>query len=181
VSTKIDNCKKYWNELVEPDYQEFQANQGDMRKAFHCAISLLHMADWVYKEKGPHYWKSIGLQFTDRTGAAVAVHDDKSFANALAAIDPNFELVRNIANSAKHFSLNKPGRHPSSPSHAANTYSSPITFSPSVFSPAIFDTTGKVMLEGPGGKDLLFLNLAKSVYETFQIFCAKHGVGLKAG
>ena len=180
MNAKIDDCKKYWNELVEPDYQEFQANQGDVRKAFHCAISLFHMADWVYKEKGLNYWKSVGLHFTDRTGAAIAVHDHKSFANALATIDPNFELVRNIANSAKHFSLSKPGSHPSSPSHAANTYSSPAVFSPSVFSPAVFDTTAKVMLEGPGGRDLLFLNLAKSVHETFEKFCANHGVALKA-
>jgi hypothetical protein len=179
MKTKIDDCKKYWNEFVEPDYQEFQADQGNVRKAFHCAISLFHMADWIYKEKGLHYWKSVGLHFTDRTGAAIGVHDDRSFANALAIIDPNFELVRNIANSAKHFSLSKPGSHPSSPSHAASTYSSPPVFSPSVFDPAVFDTTAKVMLEGPGGRDLLFLNLAKSVHETFEKFCAKYGVALK--
>jgi hypothetical protein len=179
VSTKIDNCKKYWNELVEPDYREFQANQGDVRKAFHCAISLFHMADWVYKEKGLAYWTSVGLGFVDRTGATIAVHDDKSFANALATIDSNFELVRNIANSVKHFSLSKPGSHPSSPSHVANTYSI-LAFDPSVFDPAVFDTTARVMLEGPGGRHLLFLNLAKSVHETFQEFCAEHGVALKA-
>jgi hypothetical protein len=179
VSTKIDNCKKYWNELVEPDYQEFQANQGDVRKAFHCAISLFHMADWVYKEKGLDYWSSAGLYFTDKTGAAIAVHDDKSFANALATIDPNFELVRNIANSAKHFSLSKPGSHPSSPSDAASTYSI-RAFDPSVFSPTVFDTTARVMLEGLDGRLLLFLNLAKSVHETFEKFCARHGVALKA-
>ena len=179
MKTKIDDCQKYWSGIVEPDYQEFQANQGDVRKAFHCAISLFHMADWVYKEKGLHYWKSVGLQFTNRTGAAVAVHDDKSFANALATIDQNFELVRNIANSAKHFSLSKPGSHPSSPSYAANTYSSLPTFSPSVFDPAVFDTTAHVMLEGPGDRDLPFLNLAKSVHETLEKFCAMHGVALK--
>lgn len=179
MNTKIDDCKKYWNEIVEPDYQEFRAHQGDVRIAFHCAISLFHMADWLYQEKGLHYWKSVGLQFTDRTGANVAVHDAKSFANALATIDPNFELVRNIANSAKHFSLSKPGGHPSSPSHAANTYSR-RAFSPAVFSPA-FDTKAKVMLEGPGGKDLLFLNLAKSVHETFEKFCAIHAVPLSNG
>lgn len=179
MSTKIDNCKKYWNEIVEPDYQEFQTNQGNVRRAFHCAISLFHMADWVYKEKGLHYWTSVGLHFTDRTGVAIAVHDDKSFSNALAIIDPNFELVRNIANSAKRFSLSKPGSHPSSPSHAANTYSV-RAFDPSVFSPAVFDTKARVMLEGPDGRRLLFLDLAKSVHETFEKFCANHGVALKA-
>lgn len=40
MKTKIDDCKKYWNEFVQPDYLEFQARPGDLRKAFHCAISL---------------------------------------------------------------------------------------------------------------------------------------------
>ena len=40
MKTKIDDCKKYWNEFVQPDYQEFINGPGDVRKAFHCAISL---------------------------------------------------------------------------------------------------------------------------------------------
>lgn len=131
------------------------------------------------QKKGLHYWRSLGLQFTDRTGAAIAVHDDKSFANALATIDPNFELVRNIANSAKHFSLNRPGSHPSSPSHAANSYSRQAAFDSSTFDETLFDATDEVMLEGTDGKDLLFFTLANSVRETLKAFCAKHGVALK--
>jgi hypothetical protein len=163
--------------LSSPTTENSKSTKAMYGKHFICAISLFHMADWVYKEKGLAYWTSVGLGFVDRTGATIAVHDDKSFANALSAIDPNFELVRNIANSAKHFSLSKPGSHPSSPSHAAKTYSI-RAFDPSVFSPA-FDTTARVMLEGPDGRRLLFLNLAKSVYETFEKFCAEHGVALK--
>jgi hypothetical protein len=178
LKTKIDDCKKYWNEFVEPDYQEFLANQGQVRKAFHCAIALFHMADWIYKEKGLPYWQSVGLQFTDKTGASVVVRDDKSFANALTTINSDFELIRNIANSAKHFSLSRPGSHPSSPSHAANTYSRQAGFDASAFDQSTYDATDEVMLEGPGGKDLLFLNLAKSVHATLESFCATHGVKL---
>ena len=178
MKIKIDDCKKYWDEFVEPDFQDYVAQQGDLRSAFHCAISLFHMADWIYKEKGLTYWQNVGLQFTDKNGAQVAVHNDKSFANALVTIDPNFELVRNIANSVKHFSLTKPGAHPSSPSHAANTYSLPPAFSPHVFSPNAFDTTAKVMLEGPNGNDLRFLDLANSVRTTLRNFCTAHSVPL---
>jgi hypothetical protein len=178
VKTKIDDCKKYWNEFVEPDFQDFQASPGNLRKAFHCAISLFHIADWIYKEKGPSYWQSAGLKFKDRTGAMVLVHDDKSFANALATINPDFELIRNVANNAKHFSLKNPGSHPASPSHAANTYSRQAAFDASVFDESVFDATDEVMLEGPGGRDILFLNLAISVRQMLHGFCATHGIFL---
>ena len=174
MKTKIDDCKKYWDEFLEPDYQEYFAQQGDLRRAFHCAISLFHMADWIYKEKGLAYWQAVGLDFVNRNGVREPVRDEKTFANALAAIDQNFELIRNIANSAKHFSLSRPGSHPSSPSHAANTYSQSSTFHPAMFDADVFDTTDKVLLEGPSGRDLLFLDLANSVRTTLHEFCTEH-------
>lgn len=179
MKVKIDDCKKYWEEFVEPDFNEFSDDPGSVRKAFHCAIALFHMSDWIYKAKGLPYWQSKGLSFTDTTSRSVAVHDDKSFANALAMIDPNFELVRNIANSAKHFSLDKPGKHPSSPSHVANTYSRMEGFDKSAFDESAFDASDAVMLEGPGGADLAFLELATSVRSTMEKFCAEHGIELK--
>jgi hypothetical protein len=179
VNTKIDDCKKYWGEFAEPDFADFHRDRGSVRKAFHCAISLFHMADWVYKEKGLPYWQSVGLQFNDRAGAKVNVYDDKSFANAIATINSDFELIRNIANSAKHFSLTRPGAHPFSPSHAANTYSRQAGFDSSVFDQTTFDSTDEVMLEGPGGNDILFLTLATSVRTTLETFCSTHGIALK--
>ncbi len=178
LKIKIDSCQKFWSEFVEPDFQDFRADQGNLRKAFHCAISLFHMSDWIYKAKGLAYWRSVPLVFVDRTGAQVLVHDGKSFANALVLIDPNFELVRNIANSAKHYSLSSPGSHPSSPGFAANTYSQPAAFSPAVFSPTAFAATERVMLEAPGGRDLIFLDLASTVRLMLMQFCASHGITL---
>jgi hypothetical protein len=179
MKTKIDDCKKYWNEIVEKDYEDFVSDQGDVRAAFHCAISLFHMTDWLYKEKGLPYWQSHGLKFTDRTGASVNVHDDKSFANAIATTDPNFELIRGIANSAKHFDLKQRGNHPSAPIASANTYSRQAGFDASAFDATSFDATDEVMLEGPGGNDLPFMDIAKSVRDTLEKLCATHGVALK--
>ena len=179
MKTKIDDCKAYWTEIVEKDYEDFKVKQGDLRAAFHCAISLFHMADWLYKAKGLPYWQSQGMKFTDRTGASIDVHDEKSFANAIATINPDFELVRGIANSAKHFDLKQRGNHPSAPIASANTYSRKAAFDSSAFDESVFDATDEVMLEGPSGKDLLFLNIAKSVRGTFEKFCATHGVTLK--
>ena len=31
-----------------PDYDDFFADLDNLRKAFHCAGSLFHMADWLY-------------------------------------------------------------------------------------------------------------------------------------
>jgi hypothetical protein len=45
---KIDDYRKYWKEIVTPDYDDFFADLDNLRKAFHCAISLFHMADWLY-------------------------------------------------------------------------------------------------------------------------------------
>lgn len=108
----------------------------------------------------------------------IAVHDSKSFANALATINPDFELIRNIANAAKHYSLTTPGSHPSSPGYAANTYSRQAGYDVSAFDQTTFDATDEVMLEGPNGNDLLFLSLAASVHRTIQQFCATHAITL---
>jgi hypothetical protein len=178
MKTKIDTCNKYWKEFVLPDLKDFIEDQGNVRKAFHSAISLLHMADWIYKEKGLAYWQSIGLQFKDRTGAMVAVHDDKSFANAIATINPDFELVRGVANSAKHFELKRRGNHAAAPISSANTYSRVAAFDSSSFDQTAFDATDEVMLEGPGGNDLLFLKLAQSSKDTLKKFSTDHNISV---
>ena len=48
ATQKIDDYKKYWNQVVVPDYDDFFQNLDNLRKAFHCASSLFHMADWLY-------------------------------------------------------------------------------------------------------------------------------------
>jgi hypothetical protein len=55
----ITNYKEFRRSVVEPDFQDFMANRDDVRKAWHCAGSLFHLADWVY---GAH--KAIDAKFT---------------------------------------------------------------------------------------------------------------------
>jgi hypothetical protein len=179
MKTKIDDCNKYWNEIVLPDLQAFEDDQGNVRKAFHAAVSLFHMSNWVYYEKGLAYWQSIPLQYENRAGAMVTVSDDKSFPNAISTINADFELVRGVANSAKHFFITHPANHAAAPTHAANTYSRQAGFDVSAFDQAAFDAIDEVMLEGPGGNDLLFLKLAHSAKVTLEKFCADHGIALK--
>ena len=37
----------FWFGMVEPDFADCEANKADLRAAFHAAISLFHMHDWV--------------------------------------------------------------------------------------------------------------------------------------
>src|SRR4029078_6241328 len=92
--------------------------------AWHCAGSLFHMTDWVYKAHEP----TINAHYTyvDDHGVPKPVSDVKHFANSLGQQHHNFQLIRGIASASKHFVL-KPvpsGRSnpPGMPSHAANTY-----------------------------------------------------------
>ena len=119
VHSCVTNCAEYWTEILVPDFDDFMKQIDDLRKAFHCAISLFHMCDWIYVA----YQSEISSTFTytDRHGATQAVSDERSFANALRDLYREFELVRGIANSAKHLKLRGIGGHADSPSNAANT------------------------------------------------------------
>ena len=48
VVKEFRTSSDFWSGMVEPDYHEFVKNQRDLRAAFHAAISLFHMHDWVW-------------------------------------------------------------------------------------------------------------------------------------
>ena len=119
VIANVTDCRSFWREIVVPDYNDFNAAIDNIRRAFHCAISLFHLCDRVYHAHKPY----IGANFVyrDRKMAVSGLHRRKTFANALGDLHPDFDLIRGSANSAKHLVLTKSGPHPGSPSHAANT------------------------------------------------------------
>jgi hypothetical protein len=94
---QIDDYVTYWNEVVIPDYDEFFAALDDLRKAFHCAGSLFHMADWLYQ--GNKAYIDANFTWLNGNGIARSVTDEKTFANAVRDRHPDFELIRNIANA----------------------------------------------------------------------------------
>jgi len=103
------------------------------------------------------------------------VHDEKSFANALAAIARAHPKYREFGQAFFPYKtwhspvVTEPRRRHLFPAPA---------FDPGAFAPHAFDTTAKVMLEEPDGKDLRFLDLAKSVRKTLRDFCTTHSVPL---
>jgi hypothetical protein len=168
---RIDDYRVYWQEVVTPDYHDFLRQDDNLRGAFHCAISLFHMADWLYHGNSA----IIDQKFTyhDRVGQTQPVRDEKTFANAIADLCSDFELIRGIANSAKHLELRAsaaPPRHPGAPTHAANSY-----FSIASISLFFGRQYGRVMLQGPAGQDRPVADLANSVYQFWQRLCQANG------
>ena len=85
ATQKIDDYKKYWNQVVVPDYDDFFQNLDNLRKAFHCASSLFHMADWLYWDNKAYI--DANLTWLDGSVRKPVV-DEKTFANAIRDLDP---------------------------------------------------------------------------------------------
>ena len=167
----IDTYEDFKTSVAEPNFQEFMAGKDNLRKAWHCAGSLFHLHDWVY---GAHK-TSIDAKYTykDDGGITQPVTRVEHFANSLGQAHPDFQLIREIANASKHFSLRTPppGRKdpPGMPSHAANTYVVGTVFQPGVFQSNAFQV-GDVMLAA-SPNDLLFSDIAQSVMNMWnQLF-----------
>ncbi len=154
----IDTYTKFKEAVVEPDFHAFMSDWGNLRKAWHCAVSLFHLSDWVYEAHKQTI--DAKYQYQDRKGQTQPVSNEKEFANALGQQHPAFQLIRGVANAAKHCKL-KSG-HPQDPlgmpSHAANTY---VAFQ-----------IGEVKLQGT---DVEFASLAQAVLTMWNDLFAKEG------
>jgi hypothetical protein len=174
MDIRIDTYNEFKRSIVEPDFHELIADWGNLRKAWHCAGSLFHLADWVYEAHKSSIDKRF--QFIDDNGQTRPVSNSKEFANSLGQTHQDFQLIRDIANAAKHFRLFAvpPGRPnpPDMPGHSANTYATVPVFDPLNFDPNAFDI-GEVKLQGKT-KDISFATLAQSVLDMWnQLFATE--------
>jgi hypothetical protein len=168
---RIDDYQSFWREVVIPDFDDFMGEQSNLRRAFHCAISLFHMADWVYR--GHKAYIHAHFTFTDKNGNPKSVYNEKSFANAIRDLHPDFELIRGIANSAKHLEIRQ-GTHPASPTHAANTSSHSSTWDTAEWDNDPWNSRG-IILTDSGGNNYKVLALAESTYKMWSRLCQQHG------
>ena len=181
VVKEFRTAADYWSGMVEPDYLDCMNNPADLRAAFHAAISLFHMHDWVWKTHEAAV-QAI-FTFTDKIGATIKVHDNTSFANALEQQYSDFGRVRGIANAAKHLELKSNNIRPvaNAPSHAANT-SVQITGGGTGYNvgPGGYGVGAWSYAHGPrvvlaGPTDMEFSDVAKAVFEMWQQLRAAHG------
>lgn len=173
---RIDDYKKFWNDILLPDYQDFMNEVDNVRKAFHLASSLFHMVDWLYW--GNKAYIDANFTFVDKSGAAQSVSDEKTFANAVRELYPDFELVRGIANAGKHLQIRK-GRHAASPINASNTYVTSTGFGVGGYGMGPYGGTPRVRQQGPNSQDIEMTDLAERTYDMWVKLCEDHRFSLK--
>jgi len=87
--------KQYYDNFVKPNYDEFCADEGSIRKAFNSVVSLVHMTDNYF-----NYYKR-------RSDAKVSGFNElKDFQVHLAGLTPYFNDVQSMANAYKHLYTN---------------------------------------------------------------------------
>ena len=160
--------------VVEPDFRDFMSDQSNLRKAWHLAGSLFHLADWVYVAHKPTI--NTKYKFVDDLGRTKSVSCPVEFANSLGQSHPEFQLIRGIANAAKHCELKSvpSGRKspPGMPSRASDTYVSTRGFQSKAFQFNAFQIA-VVKLQGDP-RDIEFAPLAQSVLDMWdKLFIAE--------
>ena len=157
MTSTIATYTAYWREIVVKDYDDFASNEGDLRLAFHSAVTLFHMADWVFFGEE----RSVRQQFK--------VKSEDDFRAALCQHLREFDVIRDIANSAKHFKLKK------------GEVQKPKAKSIDPWRGSWGNSWGKswtrtqVQIEGPDGNDGPFIDVALAVRQMWETLAADHG------
>jgi hypothetical protein len=175
---KVTTYSEYRAEIVEPDFNDFIKDDGDLRAAFHCAISLFHLHDWVYQTH--KLYIDANFAFKNKLGLATPVSNHAGFADALADQYPDFELIRGVANSAKHLSLrprkvNRPAPPSNMPSNAANTFAQSAGWDNAQFDQDKWNGAPTVKLEGDNNQHLVLSEVATKVRDMWDALFVAHG------
>lgn len=147
----------------------------NLRKAFHCAAALFHMADWLYW--GNAAYIDAHFTFADKNGQQQKVEDEKTFANAVRDLCLDFELIRGIAHAGKHLTV-RPGKHAASPVSAANTYVTSTNYGQGAYGAGPYGGTPRVVQEGPNNQDIELTDLATRIRTMWLDLCRAHGFPL---
>lgn len=169
VVTEFRTAADFWAGMVEPDYQDCCDKPADLRAAFHAAISLFHMHDWVWKTHEAVVRASF--TFVDKNGTKL-VHDSASFANALEQQCEDFGRVRGVANAAKHLEPREDGIRPvaNAPRSASDTTVKTTALGEGNYGSGPYGGTPRVMLD-----NLEFSDVIRGVYELWNELRVTHG------
>jgi hypothetical protein len=102
MSTGLQTPKEFLDHVAGPDMADFsRPEQANLRVAFHACTSLLSLRDWVAA-------KYDGSKWTDGTTVFGPIDKSKpvpTFQKDLVSVEPNFEIIFDIANASKHMVL----------------------------------------------------------------------------
>ncbi|HYA74679.1 MAG TPA: hypothetical protein VEF36_16145 [Roseiarcus sp.] len=170
---QFKTASDFWSKMVVPDYEEYCEKSADLRKALHAAISLFHMADWVFHTHEGAV--KAAFTFRDKNGRVQAVSCGKHFANSLEQQCDDFGRIRGIANAAKHLQLRDSGVRPvqNAPSNAAKTLVQTTGFGVGGYGQGPYGGGPRVMLEG--SPDMEFSQIAKAVFHMWASLKLAHG------
>jgi hypothetical protein len=106
---RLDSARKYYSEILKPEYDDFFAAPATLRSAFRVAGALFHFRDWLFEFHRAELEAHFGT--TLASAGALWIEVEK--------INGQFGFVRDVANASKHVRLK---HHPStSMTHVANT------------------------------------------------------------
>jgi hypothetical protein len=157
----------FFRGMLEPNYREFLRDQTDLRLAFNAAISLFHMADWVFHTRTDQIRGTF--KFKDRPVGAV-----RDFCNVLEQINPDFGRIRGIANASKHLRLNDIRPVQNAPRRADNLILRIATATAHFIGFLPVPAFGKrfstkvIVLEDEHGNGMDFSTIATSAYDMWK-------------
>jgi hypothetical protein len=167
----ITTSQEFWAEMVIPDCEDYRKNVASLRHAFHSAISLFHLHDWIFTS---HRNTVSTFQYSDKSSAKKRVKTASDFANYLERSNTNFGLIRGVANSAKHLVLAYPSPIQNSPSNAANTQVQSTGFGVGLYGAEPFGGTPRVIIEGEPD-NIEYLDVMNAVFKMWETLKKQHG------
>jgi hypothetical protein len=107
----LDTARKYYDEVLKAQYDEFFTQPATFRNLINLASSLFHFHEWLFVEFSPE----LQIKF----GQPQPIANASAFWKLVEATNSKFGFVRDIANASKHVKLT---RNPSTTiTHMANT------------------------------------------------------------
>ena len=160
VQIQLRTCADFWREIVVPDHEESGADLANLRRALHSAITLFHVHDWVFTEHRAKVCQAFSIDPIVRKAAR--------FADELEKINPDFALIRSVANATKHLGLDGQRRVPNAANNAANTVVGTTGYGEGGYGKGPYGGGPRVILEGSGGAILEFSDISQSVRKMWE-------------
>ncbi len=154
MTTPRNRSHEHFDTHVLPAFNHWLANPTDIRLAMSAAVALNQMAD--------HFWHGFAGSDPARVYNATS---PGTFRSALATQNPEWSLVRDVAEAHKHVKLARPSRHLTS---AGQTVVTPTVYGTSAYDTGPSGGTPSVVVTLDDGSTVHFSSVAKRALEMWQ-------------